>query len=117
MQTRQDHALPLKLFAILLCGSSLLVGSPRSEAAGKEEKRQVSANIDNKPAGQYLMTITRQDDGTLIREGKAHINVRIYLVKYTYDYDGREVWHNGRLQQLVSQANDDGKRYQVSASA
>src|SRR5262249_2922627 len=36
---------------------------------------------------------------------------------YVYTCQTRETWKDGHLQQLVSQCNDDGKQFQVSATA
>jgi hypothetical protein len=43
------------------------------------------------------------------------VAVNFFLVRYRYTYSGTEVWKNGRLQQLRSITNDDGKNFDVMA--
>ena len=47
--------------------------------------------------------------------GKASIEVRYLVYKYRYAYSGREVWKNGRLVDLASTCNDNGKAFSVAA--
>jgi hypothetical protein len=63
------------------------------------------------------MTITAQDDGTVTMSGQARINLRVLLVTYRYSYAGTEVWKGGKLQQLQSRTNDNGKQFDVTAQA
>jgi hypothetical protein len=72
--------------------------------------------VEDKPAGEYHMSITRQDDGSVAMTGQADIHFTAYLIKkYTYAYRGTEVWKGGRLLRLDSTCNDDGKKYSVNA--
>jgi hypothetical protein len=73
--------------------------------------------VDGKAAGRYLMTIERRDDGTICVQGNAKVKVSYIVVAYRYSYEGTEVWKDGRLLQLKSSADDDGKAYAVSAWA
>ena len=65
------------------------------------------------------MTITRQEDGTLVENGQADVCIKYLggLYQYKYSYSGTETWHKGRLVRLDSNCNDDGKRFTVSARA
>jgi hypothetical protein len=85
--------------------------------AADQETREFSVYVDGKPAGGAQMTMQRQDDGTTQMICSSRVKVRVLLITYTYDYQGREIWKNGRLQRLNSSCNDDGKRFQVSAVA
>ena len=49
--------------------------------------------------------------------GKANVSLKIFLRQYIYNFDGREVWKDGRLLKLQSTSNDDGKRFEVNAQA
>jgi hypothetical protein len=81
------------------------------------EVRDFAVLVDNKPSGTARMTIQQKDDGTTHFTAESDVTVRILLVRYTYSYRGREIWKDGRLQQLSSGCNDDGKSYQVTAVA
>jgi hypothetical protein len=93
----------------------LMAGSP--VAAADTETRDFTVFIDGRNAGTYQMRITRQDDGTRVMLGQADVHIRYLLVyNYTYQYRGTEVWKDGRLRSLNSQANDNGKTFNVQAS-
>jgi hypothetical protein len=95
----------------------LCLGSNAVQAAD-QETRDFRVYVDGKPArGGAQMIIQRQDDGTTVMTCSTRITVKVLFVTYNYAYNGREVWKNGRLTRFESSANDDGKRYEVSASA
>jgi hypothetical protein len=103
----------------LLAAVVLLFLAPGSRAAAADvEARDFTILVDGKRAGEYHMTITRQDDGSFTMTGQADVRVTVMIVKtYTYSYRGTEVWKDGRLVRFDSQTNDDGKRFVVSAVA
>jgi Family of unknown function (DUF6134) len=110
-----QSASPL-LVASFAVGLAVLL--PGFAAAADTETRDFAVHIDNKPAGDYHMTITRQDDGSATMTGQADIRCTFYFVKtYTYTYRGTEVWKGGRLLRLDSTCDDDGKKYTVNAVA
>lgn len=92
----------------------LLAGAARSADV---EVRDYQTYIDGRKAGDYHMTITGQDDGSVSMAAQANVNIRVLLVRYTYDYRGTEVWKGGRLVRFDSTTNDNGSRYTVSAAA
>ena len=96
----------------LSAGLMLLLGSIPSQA--EEEIREFAVKVKNKAAGSYRMTIVSDKNGTTTMTGEANVDVRQFIVRYTYAYQGTEVWQNGRLIQLDSAANDDGKQFAVS---
>lgn len=106
------HAGALLLLAAALVGP----GVPRSAAADPEVRDYVTY-IDGKRAGDYRMTITGHEDGSVTMQGQAAIRLRVFLVSYRYTYGGTEVWKGGRLAQLESRTDDNGKQYAVSALA
>jgi hypothetical protein len=101
----------------LLLAAILVFSAPPRAAAADPEVRDYVTYIDGKRAGDYRMTITTHDDGSVSMQGQARISVRIFVVTYRYNYGGTEVWKGGRLQQLESRTDDNGKRYAVSAVA
>jgi hypothetical protein len=85
--------------------------------AEQKETRTFTITVDGKSAGSLELAITDKNDGTQSVDVHARVDVRIYLIRYTYSYDGTEEWSQGRLMRLRSSANDDGKALVVSASA
>jgi hypothetical protein len=92
----------------------LAVGGPAARAADVET-REFSVRVDKKQAGSYVMTFTRQDDGSVTLAAQANVRVSYLIYKYTYTYQGTETWKDGQLLKLESAANDDGKQFTVSA--
>jgi hypothetical protein len=102
-------------FALVLLGV-LAVSSTRA-AAVETEVRDFSIDVDGNSCGQYLMTITRQDDGTLSMQAKASLAVKTWIGTYRYSITSTEHWKGGRLIQMASQCNDDGTKYDLFAQA
>jgi hypothetical protein len=100
---------------LLGAGVWMLAGGGSMAGAAEKETRVFTIRIDGRQAGSYQMTITGQDEHTFLVTGRADVALSYFLKKYTYSYQGTEVWRDGRLVHLESQANDDGKRYQVLA--
>src|SRR5260370_25048145 len=100
----------------LMCGF-LLAADPLAAQPEETETRDFRVKIDDKQAGAYHMTIKRNGDGTVAITAQGAVKVSYLIFGYTYSYQGTEVWKNGRLWQLNSKANDDGKKYVVSAAA
>ncbi len=93
----------------------LLITQVNRATAADAETRDFAVLIDDKRAGEYHMTIARQDDGTVRMTGQADVRISYFIKTYTYSYRGTEIWKDGRLLRLDSSANDDGKRYALSA--
>lgn len=101
----------------LLCAAAVLFGAAAGARAADTETREFVVKVDGKPSGHANMTIQRQDDGTTTVSCDTSVRVKILIKNYTYTCKVQEAWKDGRLQQLVSQCNDDGKRFEVSAAA
>jgi hypothetical protein len=111
------HPFRSRPWLLPLAGLAVLVGAGRAPAEDPEI-RQYATYVDREPAGSYTMTISRRADGSVAMEGRADVTVKFLagLRVYRYSYTGTEVWKDGRLQQLESQTNDDGKPYRVSVN-
>jgi hypothetical protein len=94
-----------------------LAGGAGARAPEEVETRDFVVLVDGKPAGDAHMTIRRQEDGTFIMTCDTDIKVKVLIATYTYSYRGREVWKDGRLQHFQSTCSDDGKRFEVLATA
>jgi len=101
----------------ILCALAVLLGAAVNVRAADSETREFTVKVDGKPAGYANMTIQRQDDGTTIVSCDTNVRVKVLIKTYVYTCRTQETWKNGRLQQLVSQCNDDGKQFQVAAAA
>jgi hypothetical protein len=103
--------------ALLLAVVGLVLGAVPRAVAADSEVRQFNNYVDGRYAGVYQMTITAQPDGTVTVAGHARVDIRIVLIRYTYSYDGTEVWKDGRLLQFNSNTVDNGKKFTVAAVA
>jgi hypothetical protein len=89
---------------------------PERARAAETEYRDFAVTIDGKPAGAYRLTITVQNDATVVVEAHARINITYYKIyHYSYQLHDTEVWKHGRLVRLDSSGNDNGKPLAVSA--
>jgi len=94
---------------------ALLFGS---RASAQTEVRQFKIYVDGKRAGQYTMSVEKRKDGTVNMTGSANVALKIFLRQYVYTFQGQEVWSkDGRLLELKSTSNDDGKSFDVHAKA
>lgn len=101
----------------VVCTLAVLLSAAAGVRAADSETREFTVKVDGRPAGYANMMIQRQDDGTTIVSCDTNVQVKILIKKYVYTCRTRETWKDGRLQQLASQCNDDGKQFQVSAAA
>jgi hypothetical protein len=98
-------------------GAALLLAGGSSLRAAETETRDFAVFVDGKPAGEGHITVHKQEDGSVVVNSNTDVVVRILLIEYRYKFRGREVWKDGRLTQLDSTCNDDGKAFVVSAAA
>ena len=112
-----DRGRPATSAWLLLVGGLVLTGAGRA-AADDAEVRDFAIQVDGKPAGDYHMTIRRQDDGSVSLSAQSDVRVTVLLVTaYSYSYRGREVWKDGRLQHFESAGKENGKAFAVAADA
>jgi hypothetical protein len=100
----------------LLIGVAFAFGMEAEARAEGVETRDFATTIDGASVGQYRMTITKKDDGSLTMAGEASIKVtKLGFTVYHYTYRGTEVWSDGRLVRFESSTDDDGTKYNVNA--
>jgi hypothetical protein len=85
--------------------------------ADSQEYRDYTIAVDGKESGHSQVTITTKDDGTQIMSGKASVRISKVVFSYAYEVQATEWWKDGRLVGLKINANDNGKRSEVSGSA
>jgi hypothetical protein len=105
------------LWRSLWCALPVLLCAAAAARAADSETREFVVKVDGKPSGHANMTFQQQDDGMTVVSCDTEVRVRVLIKTYVYTCQTRETWKGGRLQQLVSQCNDDGKQFQVSAAA
>lgn len=101
--------LRLTLFGVLAAASLL--------RAGEEERRTFSISVDGKSAGTHTLVIQTKDDKSIVVTAQADVTVRVAVITYRYSFRGTETWKDGKLQQLSTSTNDNGKRHTVTAEA
>jgi hypothetical protein len=81
---------------------------------GGEEKRVFAVSVDKKAAGNHLIVIQPREDGAQVVKFQSDITVRAFLKTYRYSFQGTEIWKEGRLLQMSTATNDDGKKHAVA---
>jgi hypothetical protein len=98
----------------------LAIASPgpagRVALASEVEVREFSIHVGSKSAGQCVMTMTKENDGTETMSAKADVRVKILLSTYVLTCEAAEVWRNGRLWQMQSKIDDNGKKVDISVA-
>lgn len=84
--------------------------------AADVEVRDFGVYVDGKPAGSTQYTFENKGDGVTDVTCRTNVLVKVLFVTYKYEYQGQEIWKNGRLQGFASRCNDDGKRFGVQAA-
>ena len=85
-----------------------------SSFASAEERRTFSVSVDRKPSGTHQIAIQKRDDVTQVVTCQADVTVRVAFITYKYAFRGTEVWKEGRLTELSTATNDNGKKHSVS---
>jgi len=104
-----------RAWSLVVIAAVLLPGLSRAVAADAES-RDFNITVDGKAAGDYHMTISRPDDGSVSMTARSDVHVKVVLVTvYRYTYQGVEVWKDGRLQHLACSGKENGKAFAVTA--
>ncbi len=115
------HILTCLLLWLLACisqGSWVWADEPRDAPAVVEKhSRAFKISIDGTERGTLTMQLTKRDDGTETMRGQAELSFNFIVYKYRYSSSGTEVWKSGRLLRLANEADYNGDKYVVQASA
>lgn len=118
----------------LLVSAAVWVGGSARESASKPiastinmaftesrvvapETRTFQVSVDGVPRGTLTMRFTVQADGTETMSARAELNFNFLVYQYHYESSGTETWKSGRLVQLANEADFNGEKYVVQASA
>ncbi len=94
---------------VVLAAAGVLTPGLSKAQATEPQTRTFSITVDGKKAGEYNMIIEKQPDGTLVLLAKSNVRVTILAVPvYTYSYDGKEVWKDGRLTHFEIMGQGEG---------
>jgi hypothetical protein len=109
-----SNLLKLGVATFALAGNQgLLAAEPEIVST---ETRTYDILVDHKPSGQNTLTITRYSDGTETVAADAKVKVTWTVFTYVYEFQGKERWQQGQLEQLTSRAVDGGRRLSLSAT-
>src|SRR5260370_1223738 len=102
---------------LVLC-AVLLLGVGDAARAEEVETRDFAAKIDGSPVGQYRMSITRRENGSVTMTCAADLKMtKLGITAFHYTYRGTEVWSSDRLVSLRSNADADGPKTTGTAPA
>lgn len=83
----------------------------------KQQTRTFKVSVDGTDRGTLTMLLSQHSDGTESMRGQAELSFNFIVYKYRYSSSGTEVWKSGRLIQLANEADYNGDKYVVQASA
>lgn len=98
--------------AVLLATTTARSASP----ASAEEVRTYEVLVKEKPAGSVVTRTASAQDGITVAITDTTVETSFLLIKYRYEYHGKETWRGDRLLRLDSRTNDNGKILAVSAA-
>jgi hypothetical protein len=112
------------LSAIALCRLSLVGGALLASRAvlaqapigPADEVREYEVLVKQKPVGRISTWVTEAQDGTTVAVIDTAVEAEFFLIKYRYEFHGKETWQGDRLVRLESHTNDNGKLLAVSAA-
>lgn len=82
-----------------------------------QHTRTFCVSVDGKPRGTQVMTFQRRSDGSEVMTGEVEVVMNFIVYRYRYASTSKEIWKDGRLIQLVNEADFNGDKYSVQGSA
>ena len=83
----------------------------------EQQTRTFKVFVDGTERGSMSMQLAKHSDGTESVRGQIELNFNFIVYKYRYSSSGTEVWKSGRLIELANEADHNGDKYVVQASA
>jgi hypothetical protein len=80
------------------------------------QTRDFAISVNGKESGFSRMALAQKGDGSFTVAVQASVELQI-IFKYRFQMDANELWKDGRLVELKSAVNDNGKQDQVMAAA
>ncbi|MBO0697834.1 MAG: hypothetical protein J2P46_05545 [Zavarzinella sp.] len=98
-----------------MIGRTLLLLGLVPVAAAAEE-RTYSVTIDGKPAGECVVSLRSQADGSSAVSARIEVRTE-QRPRYAYEYQGTEVWKDRRLVRSEGTGTENGQKGGVSLAA
>ena len=83
----------------------------------EQQTRTFKVSVDGTERGLMTMQLSKHSDGTESVRGQVELSINFIVYKYRYASSGTEVWKSGRLIELANEADHNGDKYVVQASA
>ncbi|MFB6355117.1 MAG: DUF6134 family protein [bacterium] len=98
-------------------GLIVAIGLFLSTSVGAVYKGDLHFKIyrDGNHVGHDKVTITQDNDRTIVRRDIKITIEYAYVTVYEYTHHDREIWKNGSLQSLQATTSDNGTHYKVTA--
>jgi hypothetical protein len=101
----------------LTCVAMMLLASTATVVAQTaDEIRQYDVIVKGKPVGNISIRISQAPDGTTTASTDTSIEAAFLLIKYRYEFHGKETWQGDQLLQFNSRTNDNGTQSKVEAT-
>lgn len=83
----------------------------------EQQTRTFNVSVDGTDRGTLTMLLSQHSDGTESMRGQVELSFNFIVYRYRYSSSGTEVWKSGRLIELANEADYNGDKYVVQASA
>ncbi len=121
MQQRLSLTLRVRVVSTvfaLTCGLALQTSSPAKDPeVVSQQTREFRVSVDGKVRGNQTMTFSRRSDGSETMNGEVEVVMNFVVYRYRYASSGTETWKDGRLIQLVNEADYNGDKYVIQGAA
>lgn len=99
--------------ATCLVTIALLLGTGHAAAEQASMRYQYDVSFDDRPIGTHIFEVDRSGAAKQVRS-RAEFQVKLLFVSlYRYRHTADERWQDGCLRELVSQTDDNGRRFEV----
>ncbi len=116
------------LWSLLMCLVCALAAAPATaatkpvsvEAAGIDpfalygERIEFDVLRNGERVGEHVTTFTAEDDALYV-DHRFEIDIRIFVLSYSYRYTASATWREGAMETLTAQVDDDGDKSEVRA--
>ena len=83
----------------------------------EQQTRTFRVSVDGTERGVMTMLLSKHSDDTETMRGQAELSFNFIVYNYRYSSSGTEVWKSGRLIEFANEADHNGDKYAVQASA
>lgn len=105
---------PARRLPVLLAALALLAAD--TARADHTEVRDFAVYVDGKHVGHNRLSVTTRDDGTTHVSNVASVKVKMFLVTFTFSYQGTEIWREPQLVQAEGRCQENRKTYDLTAT-